>query len=111
MLHTEILKENRDFRRMYRQGKSAVAPLVVVYAKRNRLGINRIGITSSKKIGNAVKRNRARRVLRAAYRELEPQVPTGWDFVFVARTRTTLCRSTELAVALKKSLETLVKTK
>ncbi|MFQ9873119.1 MAG: ribonuclease P protein component [Oscillospiraceae bacterium] len=49
--------------------------------------------------------------MRAAYRELEPQVPTGWDFVFVARTRTTLCRSTELAVALKKCLETLVKTK
>lgn len=87
------LRQNRDFRRLYRRGKSMVHPLLVLYYSRNRLGQNRIGITTSKKIGKAVERNRARRVIREAYRSLAPQLRGGYDFVFVARTRTAACKS------------------
>ena len=52
------LKENRDFKRLYAKGKSCPHPLLVTYARKNRLNISRIGITTSKKIGNAVSRNR-----------------------------------------------------
>ena len=55
--------ENRDFRRLYARGKSYVTPLVVIYVRRMRGQDIRLGITTSKKIGNAVQRNRSRRVI------------------------------------------------
>ena len=48
----------------------------------------RIGITASKKIGCAVERNRAKRVIRAAFSPLEGRINGSYDFVFVARTKT-----------------------
>lgn len=111
MLNSVTLNENRDFRRIYRIGKSSVHSMCVLYAVKNRLGVNRIGITASKKVGNAVMRNRARRVLKAAYREIEPALSVGWDFVIVARSRTALCKSTDIVPVLRKQIETLTKPK
>ena len=87
---------NNDFRRIYARGKSYVSPLVVVYALKNRTKNVRVGITTSKKVGNAVQRNRCRRVIREAYRGLVPAVQGGWDLVFVARSRTLHMKSTEV---------------
>ena len=64
---------------------------------KNRAGICRVGITTSKKIGNAVERNRARRVIRAAYRSIEDKISGNYDFVFVARTKTIFIKSGDLA--------------
>ncbi|MFT9057077.1 MAG: ribonuclease P protein component [Ethanoligenens sp.] len=89
---TISLTENRDFRRLYHRGRNMVHPCLVLYYARNRLGHNRVGITTSKKIGKAVARNRARRIIREAYRQLGPAVKSGWDVVFVARSRTPSCK-------------------
>ena len=59
----------------------------MLYARRNRLGCNEVGITVSKKLGNAVIRNRTRRRLREAYRLNELCFTPGWDIVIVARSR------------------------
>lgn len=85
---TLSIKKDYEFRRIYKKGRSFVNPAIVVYIQKNRNGGNRVGITTSKKIGGAVQRNRARRIIRAAYRALEPRLPDGYDFVFVARGRT-----------------------
>ncbi len=82
------LKKNHEFRRLYQKGASAVAGSMVLYCRKNRLGHNRLGITVSVKLGNAVKRNRARRRLREVYRLNSPQLRAGWDIVLVARGRT-----------------------
>ena len=82
------LKKNHEFRRMYQKGASAVGGSMVVYCRRNRLDHNRVGFTVSVKIGNAVKRNRARRRLREVYRLNADRLRQGWDFVIVARGRT-----------------------
>lgn len=82
------LKKNHEFRRLYQKGASAVGSGMVIYCRRNRLGHNRVGFTVSVKIGNAVKRNRARRRLREVYRLNGDRLCTGWDFVIVARGRT-----------------------
>ena len=82
------LKKNHEFRSLYRQGASAVAGSMVLYCRKNRLGHNRLGITVSVKLGNAVKRNRARRRLREVYRLNSPRLSQGWDLVLVARGRT-----------------------
>ena len=93
----KVLKQNSDFRRAYGRGKSYSDPALVTYVlKNNRAGICRMGITTSKKIGNAVERNRCRRVIRAAFRELSPQLSGGFDFVFVARTKTKFIKSTQV---------------
>lgn len=98
------LCRNNDFRRAYSKGKSYVSPVVVTYVRKNRLGETRVGITTSKKIGNAVLRSRSRRVIREAYRQLLPRVKTGFDLVFVARGRTPGTKSTEVCRQLEKQL-------
>lgn len=94
------LKQNTEFRRLYYRGKSASNSAVAVYAKKNRMDRNRIGITVSVKIGNAVTRTRARRVIREGYRAVAAQLPVGYDFVFVARGRTPHMKSTEAGEAI-----------
>ena len=89
MKYTETITENRIFTRLYGKGKSSVSGSAVVYYRRNNLGKNRLGLTSTKKIGCAVKRNRARRVIREGYRLLEDKLQVGYDFIIVARTKAT----------------------
>lgn len=98
------ITDNCDFRRAYARGKAYTDPALVTYVVRNRAGICRIGITASKKIGNAVQRNRARRVIRAAYLAIPHTISGCYDIVFVARTRTVRKKSTELTPVIEKHL-------
>ncbi len=81
------LKKNSDFRRLYAKGKSAVNSYLVLYARPNRLGENRLGYTVSAKLGGAVVRNRVRRRLREIVRLNAAGTKQGYDLVVVARTR------------------------
>ena len=103
MLKPVTLNVNSDFRRVYARGKVYSDPALVSYVLKNRAGICRIGITASKKIGNAVQRNRARRVIRAAT-EMLPQMTGGYDIVFVARTKTVRKKSTEIRSVMERQL-------
>ena len=104
MKHTIALCKNRDFRRLYHRGKCAVAPHVAVYTAKNRLGTNRLGITTTKKLGNAVQRNRARRLIKEAYRLLEYKIPLGRDIVIVARKKTVYANMCQVMNDLEKFL-------
>lgn len=81
------VKENYEFRRIYRRGKSAVAPALVLYCQRNRRGLSRLGISVSTKLGGAVVRNRVRRQLREIYRLNRDRLRPGYDLIVVARVR------------------------
>lgn len=96
---------NNDFRRIYARGKSYISPLVVVYALKNRTKNVRVGITTSKKVGNAVQRNRSRRVIREAFRALAPRVRPGFDLVLVARGKTPYVKSTDVRRQLERQLQ------
>ncbi len=87
MKYTESLKKNRDFKYIYKRGKSAVSPVLAVYARKTRSEKNRIGITVSTKVGKAVVRNRVRRRIREAYRLNEARFEPGRDIIVVARVR------------------------
>lgn len=100
-----VIKQNYEFRRAYNKGKSFVSPYLVTYCFRKKYGGIKIGITSGKKIGKAVTRNRCRRVIREAFRSLNADVRGNWDIVFVARTATVFKKSTEIAVIMKKQLK------
>lgn len=93
MLFSDIMKKNKDFISLFKKGQVVVGRTCVVYFRPNHSAYNKIGVASSKKIGNAVKRNRARRVIRTAYRLCEKDFPIGFDIVCVARQAATFVKS------------------
>ena len=92
------LKLNHIFRRLYASEGHANG-FLVLYARRNRTGGNRVGITVSKKLGHAVVRNRVRRRIREVYRLNEEKFQPGWDIVVVARSRAVDAKFTQLTKA------------
>ena len=86
MKFSSSLKLNHIFQRLYRSNGQANG-YFVLYARKNRLDTNRVGITVSKKLGKAHIRNRVRRRIREIYRLNEDLFQSGWDTVVVARTK------------------------
>lgn len=84
----KAVNKNKEFMRAYKRGKAFVDSAVVMYVIPNRYGFTRFGITSSKKVGNAVKRNRARRVVRASVRQLPFDTAQSVDIILVCRSKT-----------------------
>jgi len=91
------LKKQSDFKFVYKNGLSAAMPLFVVYAAKNDLGVCRLGVSASKKIGNAVRRNRVRRLVQECARRTantgetsgsvlsKPETACGFDIIVIAR--------------------------
>lgn len=101
----EKLKQNWEFRRAYTRGTAFVAPSFVMYVCKGKNSHTRLGITAGKKIGTAVYRNRAKRVITAAFSEVVSHIPQGYDFVIVARTRILSVKSTLVAATIEKQLK------
>jgi ribonuclease P protein component len=79
------LTGSTDFKRVRRSGKSYAHPLVVLYALKSEQAGLRVGVSAGLAVGNAVKRNRAKRLLRAAMNELLPHTVPGSDLLLIAR--------------------------
>lgn len=107
------IKLNKEFKRAYYKGKFTAYPAIVTYLVKNNLCSNRVGITVSSKIGNAVTRNRCRRIIKAAYRQIAKEniVPQGTDIVFVARQAIVKLKSDEVYKMMKKQIFTTIKRK
>jgi len=56
-----------------------------LFYKKNNLPYSRIAFLASKKVGNSVKRNRARRLMKESYRLCDFSIPDGYDFIIIAR--------------------------
>ena len=84
-MRDNVLKRKADFNRVYNKGKSCASKYTVLFYIKNNLSFNRISYLASKKVGNSVQRNRARRLLRAAYFSLKDKVDDGYDLIIVAR--------------------------
>ncbi|MGD8190567.1 ribonuclease P protein component [Brevibacillus ginsengisoli] len=89
MHHSHRLKKNEEFQVVFQQGKSSANKQFVVYVlpKKDQNKF-RVGISVSKKIGNAVARNRVKRLIREALTDLEDQIMKSIDFVIIARPAT-----------------------
>lgn len=79
------IRSNKDFRRIYRTGKAVPGKYLVVFKRENGIAITRFGFSISKKIGNAVVRNRRKRLLREISRKYEGSIKRGFDIIVVAR--------------------------
>ncbi len=98
------LRRPDEFRRVWSAGRSWAHALFVLWALPNDLDHVRVGITASRKIGNAVARNRARRLLREATRHLYPHIAAGWDLVLVARPALVTVKEPQVESALQAML-------
>ena len=85
MKNSQSLKKNADFQNVYKSGKSFANKYLVMYVKENDLGINRIGISVSKKVGNSVVRHRVKRLILESYRLHEDMFNSSLDMVIIAR--------------------------
>ena len=101
------ITSNRDFQRIYRRGKSFVSPALVTYVLKTKNNNLRIGITTSKKVGKAVNRNRSRRLIRAAFYHIGADLSAPYDIIFVARTRTAYLKSYDIEKEMRGHLSQL----
>ncbi len=99
------INQNKDFQKIYARGKFFVSPVLVSYIMKSRCRSSlRVGITTSKKTGNAVKRNRSRRVIREAFRAIQTEIRPGYDLVFVARAKTPFVKTGDVQRAMEQQL-------
>ena len=100
MKYSESLKKNNDFQETYRSGRSKANRYLVLYVKENGLGINRVGISVSKKTGNSVVRHRIKRLIKEYWRLSEEKFHTGFDLVFIARVNAKDCAYNDIGSAI-----------
>ncbi len=98
------LRRTRDVERVRKQGQPFPHPLLVLLVHRNDLNLTRIGVVASRRVGGAVARNRAKRLLREASRHLYPHLLPGWDLLLIARPPITQVREPQV----RQSLQALV---
>jgi ribonuclease P protein component len=79
------LTRSTDFKRVRRSGKSYAHPLVLLYVTPSDQPGTRVGVAAGRIVGNAVRRNRAKRLLRAAMSACLPEIAPGSDLLLVAQ--------------------------
>ena len=99
--HSEFtIREQNDFNRVYNNGRSKGSKYVVVLYNKNKLPYSRVAFVASKKVGNSVKRNRSRRLMREAYRSFRDKIVPGYDIIFVARNTINDCKYDDVSRAM-----------
>ena len=113
------IKENHLYQKAYKNGKRFVGKTVAVYVLKDfsaarlcrenpeKRFVNRLGLSVSKKVGGAVVRNRAKRVIRAAYDSLKPELKTGFLIVISARGAIVGKKSTDVCAELTEAFQKL----
>lgn len=104
MLKKDILRNNHDFTSIYKSGKSIGDRYIVLFYKKNNLGYRRTAFLASKKVGNSVKRNRARRLMKENYRKMADRLADGYDIIFIARNTINDKKSYEVGSSMKNAI-------
>ena len=106
MEYSDSLKKNNEFQRVYRKGTSQANRYLVMYVLENhdRHMENRLGISVSKKVGNSVERNRARRLMKENYRIWKGEIKEGYDMIFIARSTINGQKAFDVGKSMKRAL-------
>jgi len=103
-LRPEVLRYKKDFDRLYKRGRSTGDAYVVVFHISNGLGYSRKAFLASKKVGGAVQRNRARRLMKEGFRRVESDVEQGKDILFIARREAAKSNSKDVEASIRRAL-------
>jgi ribonuclease P protein component len=101
---TARLRKRPEFLRLSRNGRKVYSANFVVISKNNDLGETRLGVTVSGKVGNAVVRNRIKRLVREFFRRHRPELLPGLDVLVIAKKSATHLSFGLVAGELEKSL-------
>ena len=104
-MQPDVLRYRKDFDRLYRKGRKVTDKYMLLFTLPNGLDYNRKAILASKKVGGAVVRNRARRLLKESYRQLVPEMQKGVDILFVARSGITDAKCQDVMTTMKNTLK------
>jgi len=96
---------------VFRDGVNLASRYLVIYARTNELSFNRLGLSVGKKLGNAVTRNRIKRLLREAMRKVIEGIPLNCDFVIVAKRSSVEGRLDDFILEIKKIMTRLMNEK
>lgn len=99
------LKGSKRFLEIRRRGRTLVHPLLVMMVMPNELSLSRFGFVAGRRLGKAVKRNRARRLMREAIRLRLPTIAPGYDVIVVARQPMQNATFAEVEQAVERLLE------
>jgi len=103
-LRPEILRYKKDFDRLYKKGRSTGDKFVVVFHIPNGLEYSRKAFLASKKVGGAVARNRARRLMKEGFRRIESEFLPGRDILFIARRDAAEAGIAEVETSIRRAL-------
>lgn len=104
MLKKEVLRKKRDFDRVYRKGRSLGEKYVVLFYLKNGLPLTRTAVVASKKVGNSVQRNRAKRLMSESLRQVREDILPGYDIVVIARNTIDGRSCDEVGISLRRGL-------
>ncbi len=99
-----VIRSPVDFRRMQEHSASRSHATLLVRIRRNDTAQSRYGISTSRKLGNAVVRNKVRRRIRSILRHLGPRIAPGWDMLIICRPASASVSQHELAATLERLL-------
>ena len=113
------IKEHHLYNKAYKKGRSYIGKLITVYvlkdytaeklmrANPEKKYVNRVGLSVSKKLGGAVPRNRAKRLIRAGFDVVKPNLKAGYLIVIGARGAILSKKSTQVASELEAAFRTV----
>lgn len=97
-----MIRSAADFAALAANSRSRAHPLLVLRYRRNGVEPTRFGISTGRRIGGAVERNRVRRRLRMLLRAMAGRVAGGWDVLIVARPAAAAATQAELGAGLER---------
>lgn len=112
MRRSHRLKKKKDFAQVYEAGRSAAGRLLVLYSLPSNCDTVRIGFAAGRKLGNAVVRNRAKRVLREVARKRLGVISSRYNLIIIARSNALKANASDLdkeLLFLLKKLSLLIK--
>ena len=99
MYQDQRLKKSKDFKNVFQNGSSWANQTLVLICYFSGLSSSRVGVSISKRVGNAVIRNKIKRRLREIIRK--ENLPVGWDMVFIARKKSSVSNQLKLSLSVK----------
>lgn len=102
---THRLRRPADVARVRQHGKSRRHPLLIFLVLPNELNVSRFAFVASRRVGKAVQRNRAKRLLREAVRLQLNSIAPGWDCVLIARPSLAKAHFVDVETAVRQCLK------